>query len=274
MFSLWKRWAQAVGLAAPAGRPDDRPFDRRSVEMLVRVAHEARQPLSAARAAFQLIRQSPDDARRERACVVIDRQLARLARLFDDLVEASHLRLDRASLHVEQIDLRRLVEEVVEGVRPHVTEKHQQLATHWPPDPVWLDGDPARLQQVVSNLLVNGIKYTGPNGRVAVDLARGPADAVLTVSDTGRGIGADVLPHIFEPFIRGDDAPGEGLGVGLAIARQFVELHGGTIRASSAGPGRGSEFVVTLPARRAGHHRIDVGPLASTPPSRTEGRLP
>jgi signal transduction histidine kinase len=273
MFSPWKRWAQAIGLAAPAAGRDDRPFDRRSVEVLACVAHEARQPLSAARAALELIRQSPDDARRERACVVIDRQLVRLDRLLDDLVEASHLRPGRTSLHVEQIDLRRLVEEIVEGVRPHVTQKHQQLATRWPPDPVWLNGDPARLQQVVSNLLVNGIKYTGPNGRVAVDLARGPGAAVLTVSDTGRGIGADALPHIFEPFIRGDDAPGEGLGVGLAIARQFVELHGGTICASSAGPGQGSEFVVTLPAQRARHHRIDVGRLASTPSVPTEGSL-
>jgi signal transduction histidine kinase len=183
----------------------------------------------------------------------MNRQLVRLARLFDDLLEASRLGQGQTILHVEQIDLQRLVAEVVEAVRPFVVEKHQRLAMQLPEEPVWMAGDPMRLQQVTSNLLVNGIKYTDPDGRVSVALAVGAADVVLTVSDTGRGIGAETLPHIFEPFRRGDDAPGEGLGVGLAIARQLVELHGGTICASSAGLGYGSEFVVTLPTRPSEH---------------------
>jgi signal transduction histidine kinase len=142
---------------------------------------------------------------------------------------------------------------VAESVRPQMAEKRQRLAAKFPEDPVWIEGDPMRLQQVVSNLLLNGIRYTHPGGRLSVDLALRPGCAVLTVSDTGRGISAEVLPHIFEPFMRGEDAPEEGLGVGLAIARQFVELHGGTIFASSAGPGNGSEFVVSLPARPSRH---------------------
>jgi signal transduction histidine kinase len=249
IVSTWKRLAEAVGFAASRAGAESRRFDRASIEVLARVAHEARQPLSAARAAFELIRRSPDDALRERAYVVVDRQFVRLARLFDDLLETSRPRLGKMKLRVEQVDLRRLVEEVTDSVRPQVAEKQQRLATHLPENPVWMEGDSGRLQQVVSNLLVNGIRYTGPGGRVSVDLAHGLRDAVLTVSDTGRGISADVLPHIFEPFTRGDDTSGDGLGVGLAIARQFVELHGGTIRASSAGPNNGSKFIVRLPAQ-------------------------
>jgi len=255
---------QAVGSGVPAARAENARGDRRFIETLARVAHEARQPLSAARAALELIRHSPDDARRDRAYVVADRQFVRLARLFDDLLEVSRLRLGTPTLRVEQIDLRLLVEDVVESVRSEVAEKRQRLATHLPQNPVWMEGDPVRLQQVVSNLLVNGIKYTDPGGQVSVDLAHDPGDAVLTILDTGRGISADVLPHIFEPFRRGDDAPGEGLGVGLAIARQFVELHGGTICASSAGPGNGSEFAVVLPTRPSSHRRTHTGEPAAT----------
>lgn len=269
MLSPWKRFAEAIGFSGPAARRREPLFDRRAVEVLARVAHEGRQPLSAARTAFELIRHSPDSARRQRAYVVLDRQFVRLARLFDDLVEASSL-LGNTTLRMEEIDLRHLVEEVADWVRPQVAEKHLRLATQLPEEPVWMEGDSVRLQQVVSNLLVNGIKYTGDGGRVSVDLAQRPADAVLTVSDTGRGMKADVLARIFEPFMRGDDAPYEGLGVGLAIARQFVELHGGTIRASSAGPGAGSEFVVVLPARHT-RRRTDGG-MAGFPPTEPPSR--
>jgi signal transduction histidine kinase len=248
MVSPWKRLAQAVGLTTPDVHAKDAPFDRRSIEVFARVAHEARQPLCAAHAAFELIRRSPSDTQRERAHAVVERQFARLERLFDDLLDASSVQLGITTLRMAQLDLRDLVEELSESVRPQMAEKHQRLGTHWPEGPVWIEGDAARLQQVVSNLLVNGIKYTDRGGRVSIDLAQRAGDAVLTVSDTGRGIRADFLPRIFEPFVRGDTASERGLGVGLAIARELVELHGGTIGASSAGPGNGSEFVVTLPA--------------------------
>jgi signal transduction histidine kinase len=263
MLSPWKRLARVAGLSMPAARAEDAPFDPRSFEVLARVAHEARQPLSAARAALELIRHSPDSARRERAYIVVDRQFVRLARLFDDLLQASRLRLGPNSLRVEQVDLRSLVVEMAESIRPQLTEKQQRLITHVPEHPVWMDGDPVRLQQVVSNLLVNGTRYTGLGGRVSVDLTHRPGDAVLTVGDTGRGISPDVLPHIFEPFMRGDGAPEHSLGLGLTIARQLVELHGGTICASSAGPGHGSQFVVTLPARASRHRMARVGELVA-----------
>jgi signal transduction histidine kinase len=196
--------------------------------------------------------------------VILERQFVRLSRLFDDLLEASRAHLGKTALRVEQLDLRGLVEEVSESVRPQVAEKHQRLVTHLPDKAVWIEGDPMRLQQVVSNLLVNGVKYTDPGGRVSIALALRPEDVVLTVCDTGRGISAEVLPHIFEPFTRGDGASEEGLGVGLAIARQLVELHGRTICASSAGNGAGSEFVVTLPARPSRYPYAPRGGQATT----------
>jgi signal transduction histidine kinase len=263
MLSPWKHFAQAVGLSAPDARAEDPLFDRRSIEVLARIAHEARQPLSAARAAFELIRRSPDNARRQRAYVVVDRQFARLTRLFDDLLDAGRLHIGNTTLCVESIDLRRLVEDATESVRPQVEDKRQRLAIQLPDDSLWMDADSVRLQQVVSNLLVNGIKYTDPGGQVSVALAHPPGDAVLTVSDTGRGIRPEVLPHIFEPFVRGDAASEPGLGVGLTIAQQLVELHGGTIRASSAGLGQGSQFVVTLPARSSTHRRMRLGEVAA-----------
>jgi signal transduction histidine kinase len=191
----------------------------------------------------------------------------RLVRLFDDLLEASRLRLGTTSLRVERVDLRRLVVEVTESVRPQATGKRQCLAAHMPDDPAWMEGDPVRLQQVVSNLLVNGIRYTGAGGCVSVYLGHGQRTAVLTVSDTGRGISADALPRIFEPFTRGEGAPEQGLGVGLTIARQLVELHGGTISASSEGPGQGSQFVVTLPMQWSTHRRPSTAaaPAAAAP---------
>jgi signal transduction histidine kinase len=173
---------------------------------------------------------------------------------------------------VEQIDLCQLVEEVVEAIQPHASAKHQQFTTSLPEQALWTDGDAARLQQVVSNLADNAIKYTSPKGCVSVALSHGSGAAVLTVSDTGRGINADLLPHIFEPFIRGDYTQGEGLGIGLAIARQLVELHGGTIGASSPGLGRGSEFVVTLPARASRHDGAERGEVMTALVARGQSR--
>jgi signal transduction histidine kinase len=230
-------------------RAEDPLFDRRSLEALARFAHEARQPLSALRMAFELIRSAPDVAIKERASIVAERQFVQIGRLFEDMFELSRLHLGTTTLRVQDLDLRGLIEELTESVWPQVVEKHQQLAIQLPVEPVWMKGDPVRLQQVVTNLLVNGIKYTDPGGRLCVDLKRGSGDVVLRVSDNGRGISRDVLPHIFEPFMRGERRSDTGLGVGLAIARQLVELHGGTISASSSGPGQGSEFVVTLPAQ-------------------------
>jgi signal transduction histidine kinase len=223
------------------------PLDKRAAELLVRVAHEMRQPLSAAVAALHISRSSPSEQVRQRASAVVDRQFARMSRLVDDLIETTCLRVGYPSLHMTDLDLRGVVQEVVEALSPQVTRKHQRLTLDVPPQAVWVHGDAMRLEQIISNVMVNGVKHTDEGGLLQLALVVRAAQAVLTVTDTGEGIDPKLLPHIFEPFTTSAHDSTSGLGIGLAVARQLVELHRGAIRAASAGPGRGSQFVVTLP---------------------------
>jgi signal transduction histidine kinase len=222
-------------------------------DVILRVAHEVQQPLFAARAALELVRKSPNVAQRARASAVLERQLDRLTRLVEDLLDAGRLHVGQTRLRFTSLDLRQIVNEVAESFRPQAEAKRQHLATRVPPDPIWVEADDIRLQQIISNLLGNSIRYTDAGGRVSVVLLRTPRNAIVIVKDTGRGIDADFLPHIFEPYVRDETATEAGVGVGLAIARQLVHLHGGTINAFSDGSGTGSEFVVTLPIP-SGHH--------------------
>jgi two-component system, chemotaxis family, CheB/CheR fusion protein len=137
-------------------------------------------------------------------------------------------------LHVSRLDFRRVVQEVAEGVTPQASAKHQLIAVDVPNHPVLVDGDWIRLQQVVSNLALNAITYTGNSGFLYFAIEQRDAEVVLTVRDTGQGIPSVLLPHVFEPFVRGRDGSAHSLGVGLAIARELVELHNGAIRAESA----------------------------------------
>jgi signal transduction histidine kinase len=249
VFSLRKRPLRIQADDAPRTHLEERRQDRKCAEVLAQVAHEVRQPLAAAWAALHVLQKSQDEGQRKHAHIVLDKQFVRMTRLVDDVLDASRLHLGKTILRLERLDLRFLVEEVAESLRSQVGEKQQQLDMHVPPDPVLVDADSSRLQQVVSNLLVNGVKYTGSGGRLWIDVTRERGDAVVTVGDTGCGIAPELLQRIFDPFIKGDVTSQEGLGVGLAIAQQLVALHSGTIRASSPGPGMGSEFVVTLPTQ-------------------------
>jgi signal transduction histidine kinase len=219
----------------------------RAVEFLAIVAHEMRQPLNAGLAALQVLRSATDAHGRERACRIIERQLARLSHLVEDLLETSQLDLRMARLRKTRIDLCRLVAEMAETVRPQTDDKHLLLHVDVPANPVWIEADAARVCQVLSNLLVNAIQHTPASGTIAIALRQSAARAVLTVRDTGRGIAPAMLPHVFEPFQRGPAVEGTGLGLGLAIARQLVELHGGSIGVTSGNPGGGTEFTVSLP---------------------------
>ncbi len=235
-----------------SGDSDRLAIDRASAEVLARVAHEMRQPLSAALAAFRVLGSAADEPARTRARAVLDRQLQRMARLIDDLSESARTRLSRPTLALERLDLRRVLQDVADAVGPQVREKHHRLAIEIPPAPVWILGDDQRLQQVFSNLFLNAVKHTAAGGLLGVELTCRGAQAVLSVTDTGHGIHPSALPHIFKPFIQGSGTGGEGMGIGLAVAQQLVELHHGTIRAISAGPDRGSRFVVTLPLAAGG----------------------
>lgn len=235
-------------------RPAEAKFDPQTAGILAEIAHEMRQPLAAALAAFQVLRRGADDTQSQAAWGVLDRQFRRLSRLLEDLSETTRAGVNVKRLHMEQLDLRDVVKEAAQAVRSPLSGKRQRLEVDLPGAPVWVEADWVRLQQVLSNLLLNAIKYTPQQGALKVRLTEDAGRAVLYVSDTGRGIHADLLSKVFDPFVSGDSPSGHGLGVGLAIAREYVELHGGTIHATSPGVGRGSEFVVTLPARSHGGH--------------------
>ena len=209
-----------------------------------------RQPLSAVSAAITVIKDDRDLGRRERAFRVLERQYARLSRLVDDLLVVARTGRDVTALNTDTVDLHRVLADLVESLRPSVLLKAQQLDVLLSPDPCWVDGDPVRLEQIFSNILNNAIKYTDEGGRIWLTSLPTDCGVVVTITDTGRGIDPDKLSHVFEMFTSGLDQSASGLGVGLAVARHLVNLHGGSIDISSDGHERGTEVVVKLPYAR------------------------
>jgi PAS domain S-box-containing protein len=231
---------------------------RQKDAFIATVAHELRQPIGAIQAALGLMQARMSRSQGERARQVVERQVNQLARMVEDLLDATRLAQGKVTLRRERTALNDILDSVLHVAHPTVHEQRLQLVVDVPPDPVWLDADPARLQQVFSNLLMNAVKFTPPDGRIAV-VAEPLADVVrVRVRDTGKGIPADVLPHVFELFTQA--APDErGLGIGLAVVRGLVEQHGGTVEARSDGVGHGSEFVVTLPLAGSARARRSDG---------------
>ena len=223
--------------------------DRRKDEFLATLAHELRNPLAPIRNALQLMaRSSGVDHEAERA--MAERLVTHLARLVDDLMDVARISRGRIELRKEVVELAPIVARVVQTVGPSAGERRHDLAVSLPEQPVLLDADPTRLEQILWNLLSNAIKYTEPGGRISLTARRQDGDLVLHVCDTGIGIPAEMLPHVFEMFSRAKPVSyrGEGgLGIGLGLVKNLVELHGGTIEAHSDGPDRGSEFLVRLP---------------------------
>jgi PAS domain S-box-containing protein len=223
---------------------------RRKDEFLSMLSHELRNPLAPILNAIQLLRLQQDrtDLQSE-AHGMIERQVGQLARLVDDLLEVSRITTGRIHLQEERIDLRGVVQRALEATKSVSGQKGQTVASNLPPQPVWIQGDTMRLEQVVVNLLNNACKYTDRGGHIWVGLENGPVEAVLKVRDNGSGIAPDVLPHIFDLFTQADktlDRSQGGLGIGLALVKSLVGLHRGRVEATST-PGRGSEFVVHLP---------------------------
>jgi CheY-like chemotaxis protein/two-component sensor histidine kinase len=190
---------------------------------------------------------------------VIERQATRLSLLVDDLLETSRMTTGRIELHREQVAVRDIVAQAVETVRPLMEECRHELTVLLSPEPLWLDADAVRLEQVLVNLLNNAAKYTPEGGQIWLSVQQqGDDEAVLRVRDTGIGIAPEFLPRVFDFFSQGEQAPahsqgGPGLGIGLPLVRALVELHGGRVEAHSAGLGQGSEFVVHLPIVRSPH---------------------
>jgi PAS domain S-box-containing protein len=227
-----------------------READRRKDVFLGMLAHELRNPLAAITTAGEVLHRMLDQESGRRLTTVIKRQTAALAKMVDDLLDVSRVTLGKIQLAREPLLLGEVVARSTDSARDLARKADLALDVETAPEPVWLLGDPTRLEQVLTNLLNNAIKFTPAGGRITVRASRDGNEAVIRVRDTGIGIDAELLPKIFELFVQGDtslDRAKSGLGLGLALVRQVVSLHGGLISASSAGPGTGSEFVVRLP---------------------------
>lgn len=226
--------------------------DEHKNRFLATLAHELRNPLSVlANTARALRHCAQNDTRVQHLAEMIDRQVRHTTRLVDDLSDIARVRRGRLQLHRQQVDLRALAFEAIEAVRSGFDDHQRSLTVAVPDTPVEVDVDPDRIRQVLLNLLSNAIRYTERGGRVCLTVTLEGGEAVVRVQDTGIGIPPDRLASIFELFAQAhSDLPASeaGMGIGLALARKLVLLHGGTIQALSEGHGKGSEFTVRLPA--------------------------
>jgi signal transduction histidine kinase len=249
--------------------------DRRKNEFLAMLAHELRNPLQPIRSAVELLRQekaTPEQLQQGRD--VIGRQVDQLARLVDDLVDANRISNGKLELRRDVIDLLPIIEGAADSIRPLAERKRQNIAMTLSAGPVLIDGDAVRLTQVFVNLLNNAVKYTPRGGHISLAVECDDGEAFVRIRDDGVGICEFDLPRVFEMFYQGknhaDDAQG-GLGLGLALVRRLTELHGGSVRAHSAGPDQGSEFELRVPMAS----RLDRAPIiaqarksTAKPPSR------
>ena len=251
----WKRLEDALHQRAEQLAQEARQKD----EFLAVLAHELRNPLAPVRNALQVIRLgSHDPALVEQMRAMAERQVGYMTRLVDDLLDLSRISRGLIRLVKEPLDVAQPVQQAVEGVQPLVRERGLTLSVSLPPQPVHVEADPTRLQQVVGNLLSNAARYTDPGGHVLLTARQEGSDLVLRVKDTGIGIAPEMLPRIFDLFVQAErrlDRSHGGLGIGLTLVRRLVDLHGGSVTAHSEGPGRGSEFVVRLPALTAEQQR-------------------
>lgn len=226
--------------------------NRRKDEFLAMLAHELRNPLAPIKNAVQLLKkQKSADPKLEWSLRIIDSQVTHLARLLDDLLDVARIMQGKIRLKTERFELNDMIMSAIETSQPLIESRGQELIITQNMKTPWIEGDRARLGQVLANLLNNAAKYTGEGGKIRLDVRQEGTDAVIEVRDTGIGIAPDMLPKIFDLFTQADHSLAHsqgGLGVGLTLVRQLVEIHGGTVTAASAGIGRGSTFTVRLPA--------------------------
>jgi len=243
---LWPLWLRGQELGAENGRNN---------EFMAVFSHELRNSLCAVRFAVGILRMEKSACPAAiKARIVIERQVAQMTRLVDDLLDVSRIRHGQLTLQRERVDLRVVVAQAAQTVAFTLQERNQRLSTSFPNTPMWLQADPGRLEQVFVNLLFNATKYTDPGGRIWLSTERQDRDAVVCIRDTGIGIEPDVLPHVFDLFAQADPSSRRadaGLGIGLALVRSLVECHGGHVSVTSEGPGYGSEFTVRLPVSTA-----------------------
>ncbi|MFN7949693.1 MAG: ATP-binding protein [Blastocatellia bacterium] len=236
-----------------AAREAAEAANRSKDEWLTVVSHELRNPLNAILGYTRLLRAGPVDAQQIKHCTeIVERSARAQLQLIEDLLDTARVVSGKLKLEIQPLNLASVVEKAVEVIYPAADAKSIQLLVAINDDAGQITGDPERLQQVVWNLLSNAVKYTPQGGHVELRLERAASHIEITVHDTGKGIGADFLPHIFDRFSQSDSSSTRrhgGLGLGLALVKHLVELHGGTIQASSTGEGKGASFTVCLPVR-------------------------
>jgi CheY-like chemotaxis protein/two-component sensor histidine kinase len=211
-----------------------------------------------------------DEARRTKANAVIERQVLHMVRLVDDLLDVSRITRGKINLQREPTDLDDVIARAVESCGPAIAARSIALEIETPDEALFVDGDGTRLVQVLTNILNNAVKYTDPRGRIVVKAERDADHVVLSVRDSGVGIAASSLPRVFDLFAQvpaAVDRLGGGLGIGLAIVRRLVEMHGGTVTAHSGGPGMGSEFTVRLPLLASPRPAAEPSPLELRKPA-------
>jgi two-component system CheB/CheR fusion protein len=247
---------------------------RRRDQFLAMLSHELRNPLGAVVTATAMLKNAEaPDGLRERTVSVLERQSRQMARLLDDLLEASRVTQNKIELRRRVVDVRLIAAEAADAVRSQMEDKGLDFSVDVDSEPLWVHGDAARLQQIQMNLLNNAVKYTPRGGRVLLKVRRDAGGAVVRVKDTGAGIAPHLLESVFDLFVQArqtlDHAAG-GLGVGLTLVRALVELHGGTVTAHSDGEGTGSEFAVRLPLTTLSEPALDTSaPGVSAPPTGT-----
>lgn len=240
----------ALGAHATAAQATE--AHRQQIRFMAMVAHELRNPLTPIRLAAGMLADGEKPGRRSLPSLltIIETQVAHMSRLIDDLLDGSRISTGKLRLECSQVDLQEILALAVETCRPLMDAKQQQLTLALPTGPVRLHGDRVRLAQIVSNLLDNASKYTGEHGAITLAMATQELTVTITVADNGIGIAPELLPTIFDMFVqdaRDSERSNGGLGIGLAVVRDLVQAHGGTVIATSVGKNLGSEFVVTLP---------------------------
>jgi two-component system CheB/CheR fusion protein len=243
--------------------------NRRKDEFLALLAHELRNPLAPIRTGLELIRlagDTPESVRRLRP--IMERQITQMVRLIDDLLDISRISSGKIVLQRAPTSLAELIQAAVDAQRPAIETSHIELTVDMPPEPCTVDVDPTRFVQILSNVLHNATKFTPPNGKVRCAAAMlptaDPLQVAITISDTGVGISNDLLPRVFEMFTQAQSATERhhgGLGIGLALAKRLVEMHGGEIAADSGGLGQGSTFTIMMPVCEAHLTQAATRPL-------------
>ncbi len=245
-------------------RADAEMASRMKDEFLAMLAHELRNLLAPIMTSIDILRHHlPEAPIIDRTLDIAERQIMHMSRLLDDLLDVSRITQGKILLRKKKISAHAAIERAIDSVRSALESHKLHIETSYPVEPVFLDADPTRLEQILINLLGNAIKYTPPDGKITVTVSQEADEAVVRIRDDGLGIAPDVLPRIFELFVQGSqplDRARGGLGIGLTLVRRLTELHGGSVQAFNAGPGQGSEFTLRLPLDSRRRRRADAAP--------------